>query len=168
MPDNELDLKNDTAIDKYKLDEEWAQLPEKIQRWEERLLDEEHKRDRLKDKIELKYAEKDLEIRLSPKKFQLEESPTERMIRSTILQDEEYREIQEQYIESKYQVVILKIAVRKMKVKEKTLEKLTKLFLNNYYLQGYEAPEEDPSARARNALNATMRTRKFLREKNGN
>lgn len=169
MPNNpDLNYKEDLKIDRYNLDLEWANNPTLFAKWAEKLVDCENHRDRLKDRIELKYANLDSLVRLNPKGNGVsEEKPTEKAIKSAIIKNQEYRDLQEEYLKAKHAAGILRVAVRSFKNREKAIDRETKLYLAQYYMKPYGKEKEElvgdqhsPTDGATAALNAHMKFRK--------
>ena len=166
MPAN-LDYKADLQIDQDNLELEWAKQPERAARWAERAIDAENHRDRVKTRLALKWAELDFSIRSNPQAYGFESAPTERAIRSTILSNREYQDLQEEYLVSKHDAAVLKIGAREIKGLEKVIDRSTKLYLSRYYAESGKLPcaESGDSAeiQAQEAFNIHMKTRKLLR-----
>lgn len=155
----ELNYSEDVKVDKFGLDVEWENLPNLYTKWSEKLVDEENFRDRLKSRIDLKYAELDLDIRNNPKKYGINDSVTERVINSTILRNAEYNRLQDQMIQTQHNIRVLKVAVKGIKDKGRAVDRLTKLYLKNYYVEGKEKTSEevDATRAAQEALDKSMR-----------
>jgi hypothetical protein len=172
----DLNYAEDIKVDPYNLDLEWAQLPGLHSKWATRLIEVENQRDRLREQIELKYAELDLEIRSNLAQYKLGEGSPERAIKSTIVKNEQYKTLQQQYLNAKYAAKVLRIAVKGIKDKEKTIDRLTKLYHDQYYMKPYKGKEEgelserkpedeatENTAGATAALNAHMNVKRFFR-----
>jgi hypothetical protein len=168
MPSNDPnpDYKKDLEIDKDNLHLEWARLPGLFSKWGERLVDAQNQRDRIRDRMELKAAELDADIRANPEKYNVNsEKKTERQIKSAIIQNQEYKALQEQYLDLKRAVGILKIGcIRGLKGKEKAIDRMTKLYHDSYWCesnnrkQTSRSPEEATSD-AQEILDASMKSR---------
>jgi hypothetical protein len=155
IPD--LDFKKDLEVDKYNLDVELNNQSILFSKWAERCVDVENKRDRLKTQMELKQAKLDFEIRKNPTGYGLSEKPTEKAIRSCILRDTHYLELQESYQKMKYAASILKVAVKRFKDRERIIDRLIKLYLAKYYTEPTVRPEkEDEENKETNRAQATL------------
>jgi hypothetical protein len=166
-----MNYKEDLAIDENNLHIELAKNPLLFSKWAEALVNMENQRDRLRDRLELIHAELDNDIRSNPEKYSLGQV-TEKLIQSTILMHEDYRKVKEEYLKAKHEAGILKVAVRSFKSREKSLERLVRLYNDNYYLGTQTKPtpttkpKDDADVNgAANVLDAVMSTRKKIKEK---
>jgi len=155
----ELNYSEDVKVDKFGLDVEWENLPKLYTKWSEKLVDQENLKDRLKSRLELKYAELDIDIRTNPNNYGLGDSFPERVIKSTIFKNKDYNEIQEELLQTQRNIRVLKVAVKGIKDKGRAVDRLTKLYLKNYYVEGKEKGQEevDATRQAQSALDASMR-----------
>jgi hypothetical protein len=165
----DLDYKKDLEFDRFNLDLELANIPQKFAKWSERLVDIENQRDRTKVQMELKYANLDSNIRANYKKYGFEESPNEKEIKYAIIKHQEYTSLQEKYLTLKHAARVLRVAVKGIKNVEKSIDREVKLYLAQYYMKPYgkETKEElispqdqDATSGATAALNAHMKFRK--------
>lgn len=163
MPNNEeLNYHDDIQVDQNKLDLEWANLPVLFDKWSKRLINEENNRDRIKLKLELLYSEIDLKIRTSPSEYVSDGKFSEGAVKSAIKRNPDYQVLREELADSKYRVSVFKLAVKGIKNKIKTIDRLTKLYTNNYYIDG-----EVSKANPQKTLNASMTARELVRDRHG-
>lgn len=164
MNEEKLNFREDMEIDKDNLHVELARSPHLYAKWAERLVDAENERDQIKDRMELRYSELDMKIRASPSEFGFDEEPKERAIRSKILADKVYQGLQEDYNKAKHEVGVLRIAVKLFKSRDKTIERMIKLYLAKYYVEDYtpksfsEVDQQDDSGKAQVVLEANIRS----------
>lgn len=173
-PNEEYDFREDLKIDQNSLELEWAKNPLLFVKWAAKAIDVENQRDRLKDKLELMFAELDDKIRRDPEAYDLSETDriTERMVKSIIITREEYKDLKEAYQKAKYDASMLRVAVRSFRNREKSIDRLTKLYHDSYYCEASRGKTSSPqaeekttdhTANAQKALDASMKARKFIR-----
>ena len=152
----ELDYHKDVKIDPLNLVEEWGKQADLYYdygiEWAEAV--------KLRDILEAQIARKDrtirilrskidLEIRADPAKYGLKEKPSEASIRAVVLSqcdiEDSYDELfdkQEELAELQYDVNALEKASWGFVHRKDALDKITTLFLNNYYATQYGVSDD--------------------------
>jgi len=126
---------DDLRIDKYNLDYEWERQAQLYMKWAEAHAQAVLERDRAKELLDLARAELDSQIRESPEKFGFDKKPTETAIANTILQQDRYREVYKNFVETTKNMNILAGAKEAMAHKKKALEGITQLMVSGYYAE---------------------------------
>jgi hypothetical protein len=135
-----ISFKEDVAIDKYNLEDEWCKQPSLAFKWTALVAEAERKLDKLKTEREICRANLDSEIRKHPITHGLGKV-TENAIEGIIVNDDSYKEVSNRYIEAKRHLGIVQAASKAIDHRKQALEGLVKLYLNNYYVQPY-VPKE--------------------------
>lgn len=125
----EHDYREKIEIDSDRLDQEWERQAITYFDFAEKAASCEAKVRRMKDKLELVYAELDEEIRCDPKEGKL----TEAAVKSAILRKPKYREATEDLLSAQEEKGILDAVVASMEHKKKALERLVDLHLSSYH-----------------------------------
>lgn len=126
--------KEEIAIDVDALDKEWSNQPTRFCEWAEKEVDAQFERDRAKEKLDLVKAEVDSAIRKNPKTYGINaEKITEMAISNAIIQDKRYKEALSGYLEKVKKARILGVAREAFDHRKRALEKLTDLFLSQYW-----------------------------------
>lgn len=125
--------KEDVEIDKSSLDYEWLRQASLFMYWGEQEVEAQFLRDKTKERMDLKRAELDSQIRKEPKSFGLGEKVTESAILNCILLHPDYKKINEEYLENTKTVKTIGVAKEAMEHKKKALEKLTDLWISGYW-----------------------------------
>lgn len=124
--------KDDLTINKHELDIEWMNQPKIFAEWGEKLIDAEEKVDKAKAQLELVKAQVDSKIRLE----NINNKVTENFISNAIIQDKDYQKAVADHIEAKKQQGIIEIARKAFEFqRNKALDRLTDLFLSNYWAE---------------------------------
>lgn len=131
MAENE--LKDDLAIDKMSLDEEWERQPLLYLKYANDLAEAEINRDNLKDLIDVEKAAVERKIREKPEDYGITGKPTEGAIKAAILGDKEIEKITIEYFEASKEAKLLGSIVKALDHRKKALEKLVDLFLSGYF-----------------------------------
>lgn len=143
---NEMD-KNLLDIDNYALDTEWIRQPTLFFEYAEQLTDARNELDEAKSRLEVAKAELDevcasldTQIRSNPESFGVTSKITETVVKNTVLLHADYKkakkkceDIQEEILQTKYNVDILQAFVSSLDVKKTALENLVKLHGQNYF-----------------------------------
>lgn len=128
--------KDDIKIDRNNLEEEWVNQPKKFIEWAEKEIDAQWERDRAKEKLDLVRAELDSAIRKNPKLYGITaEKITEAAISNAIIQEKKFKEASETYLEKVREAKIMGVAREGFDQRKKALEKLTDLFLSQYWAE---------------------------------
>jgi len=134
--------KEDLTIDRDNLHEEWMQQASLFMKWAESSVQAQFERDKAKERLDICRANLDGQIRTDPQAFTVEKV-TEAAIQSAILLSKEYKEKNNEYLESVRQAKILDAAREAFDHKKKALEKITDLYISGYYA----TPKESPKAK---------------------
>jgi len=164
-------FKEDLAIDQFRLDYEWKRQASLFAEWGEKEAEAQFERDKLREKLDLTKAELDIAIRSNPTSFGLDKI-TEGAIQSKILQQPEYQEANEKYLQSVRDAKVMGVAKEAFEHRKKGLEKMTDLYLANYYAEPYirkeakEKIENESQKGAVQALNESMKSKNRLARRN--
>jgi hypothetical protein len=88
--------------------------------------------DIVKEKLDLVKAELDQKIRTFPSNYKIDKV-TEAVVSSTIIQQDEFKEANKEYIEAKYTLDVAQVAVSAMNQRKSVLEDLVKLHGMQYF-----------------------------------
>ena len=136
----DLNYEEDIRIDPTALDVEWLEQPELMRKYAVHAAEMEKLRDAAKERLDVGKARIEMEIRNDPKKFGLEKV-TEGSVQSTILLQDEYRQLVQEYNNSKYEYGVAVAAVRAVDQRKTALENLVKLLTTSYFA-GPKAPRD--------------------------
>jgi|ADurb_H2B_03_Slu_FD_contig_31_952612_length_5191_multi_7_in_0_out_0_6 hypothetical protein len=156
--------REDLGINRFALDKEWEEQPEKFINWYEKEIEAQFQRDKLKEQLDLTKAELDGEIRETAASNSVK--ITEAMVSSEILKSERFKKINNDYLESVKNAKILGAAREAFEHRKKALEKLTDLFIAGYWstpcikVEARTAVERSSSDGARDALQKSMMNRR--------
>lgn len=163
-----MSYKDDLSIDKYILDEEWQEQPKKFAEWAEKEVEASFIRDKAKERLDLVKAELDSRIRSEPFKYGIDKV-TESSIQNTILRQQLYMEASEALIVATRDVKILNVAREAFDHRKKALEKMTDLFLSNYWAdKGGERLEKAVDKIDRDGVQEAFQTSMKIRRRNSN
>ncbi len=129
--DTRLDL---FVLDQHNLDVEWVRQAKLFYIHAMRLASARQDHELAKSRREVVEAELDRDIRLQPKKFDLEKV-TEAAVAKAIVLHDRYQLANVEVIRAKYKVDMLEAAVHGLEHKKKGLEKMVDLFLSNYWAE---------------------------------
>jgi hypothetical protein len=153
------------------LDEEWLALASLAGRYGEAAADAVLDKDRAERELEVIYANLDHEARTTPtmwpKVFGSDKKPNEDAIANWARRQSVYQVAQEAFHEARHKAKLAAAAVRAIDVKDRSLEWLTKLFLNGYFV-GPKVPKEiskrflaeESASRGEDAQRAALRQRR--------
>lgn len=127
-----MDYKHDMHIDENALDLELIDQPELMVKYSTLLAEAKQERDLVKEELDLKRAELDLDIRDDPEKYSLGKV-TENAITNTIIQIEDYQEIQKKFHQANFEVNVLQGVVNAIDARKSALENLVKLHGQEYF-----------------------------------
>jgi len=129
----EMDYKKDLEIDKFNLDEECEKQPRKFAIWAEKYIEAKRERDKIKQRIKVKRAEVEKNIRQTPENYGLNGKMTEAMVKAEIELQKEVQELENELIEKNYKVGILEVAKEAFQDRKKELENEVGLYIGNYW-----------------------------------
>ena len=130
----------DIKIDERALDTEWLQQPRLVFLYSELTAKNKKRLDLANEKLSILRAELDKKIRTTPDKYGIEKI-TETAVSNAILTQDEYKEMQREIIEIKYDYDIARAASNAMDSKKSALENLVKLHGQNYFA-GPQVPRD--------------------------
>ena len=136
----ELNYEEDIRIDPTALDVEWLEQPELMRKYAQHVAEMEKLRDEAKERLEVGKAQIEMAIRNEPEKFGLKKV-TESSIQSTILLQDEYKRLVQDYNDAKYEYGVAVAAVRAIDQRKTALENLVKLLTTSYFA-GPKAPRD--------------------------
>ena len=146
--------KDDLTINKHELDIEWMNQPRLFAEWGEKLVNAEEKVDKAKAQLELVRAQVDSKIRLENSSIKV----TENFISNAIMQDKNYQKAIADHIEAKKQQGIIEIARKAFEFqRNKALDRLTDLFLSNYWAEPRGKAEGLINSKGENAHLETLK-----------
>jgi transposase len=134
------DYKKDLEIDKYALDAECMDQPRKFMEWSENLADAMAELDRADQKLDVKKAQVEQDIRKDPDKYYVDKV-TDASVKAAVTVDGQVKEAHEAWVQAKHQVGILMAARGAMEQRRSMLENLVKLFLSGYWADPKVKPE---------------------------
>lgn len=126
------EYEQDLEIDKYALDTECMEQPQKFIKWSERLAETTAERDRADQKVEVTKARLEKEMRSNPAYYGLEKA-TDAAVKAAVIAHKDTQQAIEEWIDAKYRMSILFAAKEGMEQKRSMLENLIKLFLSGYW-----------------------------------
>lgn len=135
-----LNYEEDIRIDPDALDLEWLQQADKMLLYAKHSADMRKEMDEAKERLDVGKARIELSIRADPEAYGLAKV-TEAGIQSTLLIQDEYCRLVQQYHDAKYESDIALGAVRALDQKKTALENLVKL-LGASYFAGPKAPRD--------------------------
>ena len=127
-----MSYKDELTIDKHNLDVEWINQSKVFAKWGEELVYAQERTDKAKANLDLIKAQTDSKIRAN----NIGGKTTESQILNMIIQDSEYQKAIVEHIEAKKQEGIIEIARKAFEFqRNKALDRLTDLFLSNYWAE---------------------------------
>ena len=127
-----MSYKDELTIDKHNLDVEWINQSKVFAKWGEELVYAQERTDKAKANLDLIKAQTDSKIRAN----NIGGKTTESQILNMIIQDPEYQKAIVEHIEAKKQEGIIEIARKAFEFqRNKALDRLTDLFLSNYWAE---------------------------------
>jgi hypothetical protein len=120
------------TLDPHRLDLEWLNHPDRMQKVGELLADANDRVDRMKSALEVKKAQVELRIRKKPQLFGLDKV-TDKSVEATMTANEEVTEATDRYNRAKHKAGLLKALYEARKDCRPALENLVKLFLSSYF-----------------------------------
>jgi hypothetical protein len=162
-----MSYRDDLKIDKHALDEEWMWQSIRFSDWGEKEVDAQNQVDKAKAKLELTKAKLDSKIRSQAE--QSGKKITETYITNTILQEPEYQTALDEYFEAMKTQGSLDVGRKAFEHRKKALEKLTDLYLSNYWAEPRGKAEQIISAKEdREQVEALNRNPRLMQRRNKN
>lgn len=156
--------KEDLKIDKFSLDEELQNQASLFMQYVQDFAESVFDRDKVKQQLELEYAEIDEKIRKNPDLFGIDKV-TETAIRSAILKEETYKEKQNEYFEAVKRANVLGGAKEAFSQRKSMLEHLVKLELAGYFAEPAVSKEVDEKAERKESEKVRKKLRGRRRRK---
>lgn len=152
-----MDYLDDIRIDESALDIEWLRQASLTFQYGTHQAKMKRIVDRKKEELDLVKAELDKKIRSKPEHYKIDKV-TEAVVQATIIQQEDYQEINTELIDARYELEIASAALRALEQKKSALENLVRLNGQNYFA-GPSIPrdlthewEQKEKAKASNAV----------------
>jgi hypothetical protein len=134
-----MSYKDDLKIDQNALDHEWLNHPIKFANWAEKEVEAQFEKDKAKEKLELVKSLIDSDIRSNPAKYRLDKI-TETVVYGVVIQSDEYKAANEEFLQATRRARILSVGREAFDHRKKALEKLTDLYLSNYWAEPRSGP----------------------------
>jgi len=125
-------FQDEISIDIDQLEVELLTLPELYSKYALKAAEEKARVDRLKNRLDLKYAELFVDIKQNPEQYGLDKA-TEATIQATIQKQPDYRRLQKQYLSAKENLETYKVAMQAIEQKKHAIENLIKLMSMEYF-----------------------------------
>ena len=137
----EIDYQKAVAIDPDKLDEEIFSQPGLYMQFSEIYARAERKKEKLKHKLEVLKSKLNYEVRIDPGAFGLSKIKTisNPVVDNAVQHNSEVRKLQEEIIQTNYEVNIIGAAITSLEHKKRMLEKAVDLY-NGQYFSPIKAP----------------------------
>ncbi len=166
-----LNYEEDVRVDPEALDVEWLKQAELMKKYAAHSADTKKEVDEAKERLDVGKAKIEMNIRKSPEEYGLSKI-TESAIQSTILLQEDYQKLVQDYTDAKYENDIAIAVVRSIDQKKTALENLVKL-LGASYFAGPQAPRdlsrewlEERERKEKNSKVKIQRRKKEKKEEN--
>lgn len=127
-----MNYEKDIKIDPDALDIDSAEQPELMMQYGRHEAEMEKQFESKKQKLDITRAELDSQIRKEPGKFGVEKI-TESVVSNTIIQQEEYKDAYDKYLEAKFEYSMAKNALRAFSSRDNMLANLAKLHGQQYF-----------------------------------
>jgi hypothetical protein len=127
-----MNYEQDIRIDETALDVEWLEQPSLLLRYAKHVAGCRKTLDEIKEELDLIKAEIDRKIRKNPEKYDIEKI-TEGVIQATILRQSKFKEVNETYIQSKYELDVAQAALNAVYQRKDALENMVKLYGMQYF-----------------------------------
>jgi len=125
-------FEDDIKIDVDQLEVELLSLPELYAKYALKTADAKVRADKLKSKLDLKYAELYTLIKTSPQSYGLDKV-TENAVTTTIQQQPDYQKIMAEYLQVKEDLETYRVALSSIEQKKAAVENLIKLVSIEYF-----------------------------------
>lgn len=129
-------LKDEVRLDITKLDQHALDQPALYEEWGSKWAEACFERDKCKERLAAAKAEADDEIRRTPANFGWDQtkSPTEAWVASQIIGHKKVKEATDELLTAQYNVNMMTIAKEALDHRRKSLEILTDLYKNSYFV----------------------------------
>jgi len=127
-----MSYEEDVSIDQHDLENEWVRQSSLYLKYAELSAQATLERDKAKEQLDLAQAELDTLIRKNPTAYGIEKV-VEALVKSTIVQQEDYKIAYAAFLEVKETDAVLSGVLKALEHKKKALEKLSELWMAGYY-----------------------------------
>ena len=128
----EFNYEKEVEINPNALDIEWLQQPSLFLKYSEAAAEARRDLDLAKERLDVIRAQIDKEIREDPEKFGVKKI-TEAVVSNTIVVQEKYRQVYQEYVDLKYQADLLTRVVSAFDQRKSALENLVRLYGQSYF-----------------------------------
>lgn len=155
------DFSRDIAINKYRLDEELVEQPQKFYEWAKAEVMAGEKVATLKDDLEVIKSEVEIRIRKNPTLYDLPDNPKESLIKAAVLVQRKVKKASKRLIKAQRTHGLLKKAEKSFEHRKKSLEGLVSVNMQLHFATPKNVPRRDlETESARGELLATARKKK--------
>lgn len=140
------DFYDDAAINRYRLDEELTEQPQKFYEWAKAEVIAGNKVTEIKDKLEVLKAKIEIRIRKNPTLFDLPDNPKEGLIKASIIVQPKVKRLQRKLIEAMKTHRLLQKAEKSMEHRKKSLEGLVSVNMQMHFASPRQGPKKDLQA----------------------
>lgn len=166
MTEKEFNYEEDLAIDPAILDEEWLRHPQLFMQYSEELANAIEERDYAKDRLDVKKAELDADIRKDPDEYGISKV-TEAVVAGTVAIEIAEATETDEFRAANKRVALLQGAVRAFEHRKKALENLVQLNIAGFFAGPKEPRDLPPGKRMRDIAedNAGRKQRQKINRK---
>ena len=134
---------DDIAINKYQLDEELVEQPQKFYEWAKAEVIAGEKVSELKDTLEVTKAEMEIRIRKNPTLYDLPNNPKEALIKAAVLIQRKVKKASRRLIKAQRTHGLLKKAEKSFEHRKKSLEGLVSVNMQLHFATPKNVPRRD-------------------------
>jgi hypothetical protein len=132
MPTSKPERKGLLEVDKFSLDDEWSNQPNRFKKHADILAEAKQQYELAKAKFDLVKAELDELIRIAPQRFKVNKV-TDVAVANAAIRHPKYQKYQRRMIRKKYRVDVLQATVTALDHRKKALENIVDLFGMDYF-----------------------------------
>ena len=158
-----MSVQDDLAIDPFRLDEQWAELPTLFHAYSERSDEADSLVRSCKLRIERITAELDSDIRLNFKDYGFTAKPTENAIKANIASNKEVLKANEEMLKHEKEKKLCQSVARALEIKKDAMKNLVQLYTSEYY-SAPASSEDGKKFLERQASAAKQDVRKGVKE----
>jgi len=158
-----MDYEKDTSIDEQGLDVEWLKQPSLMFKYGKHGAQAKLDMDHAKEDLDVTKAQLDRDVRAFPDNYGLNKL-TETIVANTIINQPEYKDANDQYLNAKYEYDMAMAAVRAIDQKKTALENLVRLHGQQYFA-GPSVPRDLSKEWKEQENNRIANHKVFLRRK---
>jgi|19_taG_2_1085344.scaffolds.fasta_scaffold00070_71 hypothetical protein len=134
-------LKKD--IDPDDMVNEWIEQEAQHRAWQKHLADVQDAFDRAKAALELTRIKLDLKVRKHPDDFSLSPKPSNDAVASAVGSDPKHKAAVDNFLDKKQKLGMTKAAVESLYSRDKALQKITDLYIHEYYASKRNVDHDD-------------------------